>query len=310
MIFTPARKIFKYFYVPKPYQTYTLEKILEHAVNSTKYYSQFKGCNIQEFPFLTKKIVRKEFENLKSNDLYKRKHYINSSGGSTGEPTRLIQDQEFHVACKFVRYEQKEWIGYKFGDPMIVLWGNDEEFLQGTMGLKPKVINFLKNVTFLNTYRMGEADKLNEYIEIINRKKPSFILSYVQSIYNLAKFAKENKIKIHPVKTIMTSAGTLYPFIKQELEEAFGAKICNRYGSREVGNIASTGKGIDELKISVNNVYVEIIDEKGNLCPDGVEGEIVVTSLTNYAMPFIRYRIGDRGILNTTKYKYPVLENK
>lgn len=43
------------------------------------------------------------------------------------------------------------------------------------------------------------------------------------------------------------------------------------------------------------NAVIEILDEQGDPLPDGEEGEIVVTSLSNFAMPLIRYKIGDRG---------------
>jgi phenylacetate-CoA ligase len=45
------------------------------------------------------------------------------------------------------------------------------------------------------------------------------------------------------------------------------------------------------------NVFVEILDQEGNTLENGKEGDIYITSLNNYAMPFIRYAIGDRGIL-------------
>jgi phenylacetate-coenzyme A ligase PaaK-like adenylate-forming protein len=77
------------------YSEYRLENILKHAINNTKYYSQFKNKSLEEFPILTKDIIRENFENLKSNDLDKRNWFLNTSGGSTGEPVKFIQDMEF-----------------------------------------------------------------------------------------------------------------------------------------------------------------------------------------------------------------------
>ena len=75
----------------------------------------------------------------------------------------------------------------------------------------------------------------------------------------------------------------------------------NRYGSREVGDIACERPGVEGLWIAPWGNYVEIVDEKGNPVPDGVEGEILITSLTNYAMPLLRYQIGDYGVLAPQK---------
>jgi phenylacetate-CoA ligase len=94
----------------------------------------------------------------------------------------------------------------------------------------------------------------------------------------------------------MTSAGTLFPFMRETISKAFHCQVFNRYGSREVGNIATECDAHLGLHVNMETHFVEIIDEKGEPCHPGKEGEIVVTLLTNYAMPLIRYRIGDMGI--------------
>jgi len=84
---------------------------------------------------------------------------------------------------------------------------------------------------------------------------------------------------------------------EQYIEEVFQCKVFNHYGSREVGPIASECSAHDGLHIMMEHVLVEVINEKGEPCKPGEEGEIVVTSLSNYAMPLIRYKIGDIGIM-------------
>lgn len=150
-------------------------------------------------------------------------------------------------------------------------------------------------------------ENMFKFVEEINSKKPKLIVAYAQAIYELAKFIEENNLKVKHIGAIITSAGTLYPFVRQSIEKNFNTKVYNRYGSREVGNMACEEPNIYGLVIT-NDIFIEIIDENGSACEDGKEGEIVVTSLTNYAMPLIRYKIGDRGILNRTKYKFPILE--
>jgi phenylacetate-CoA ligase len=131
------------------------------------------------------------------------------------------------------------------------------------------------------------------------------LVAYVQPLYELAKFANEQQLSINPPGAILTSAGTLYPFMKEHIESVFNSKVFNRYGTREVGNIACSGAGFDDLRISDNNVYVEVVNEKGK---ENEEGEIVVTSLVNFAMPLIRYKIGDRGIIDYESNPFPALK--
>jgi phenylacetate-CoA ligase len=300
------RKIIEKIFYKKPRQEYTLNAILKHAVKNTKYYSDFNSNDLSSFPILTKEIIRENFENLKSSDLSNRNWWINTSGGSTGEPIKFIQDQEYLLASRYTTYEEKQKLGYTFGDNFIKLWGDEREILHNSKSLKNKIINKIKNITFLNSFNMTQ-ENMFKFVEEINSKKPKLIVAYAQAIYELAKFIEENNLKVKHIGAIITSAGTLYPFMRQSIEKNFNTKVYNRYGSREVGNMACEEPNIYGLVIT-NDIFIEIIDENGSACEDGKEGEIVVTSLTNYAMPLIRYKIGDRGILNRTKYKFPILE--
>lgn len=94
----------------------------------------------------------------------------------------------------------------------------------------------------------------------------------------------------------MTSAGTLYPYMREVIERVFKASVFNRYGSREVGGIACECELHKGLHVSPLTHYVEIIRADGTPAAPGEVGEVVVTSLVNYTMPFIRYRIGDMAV--------------
>lgn len=99
-----------------------------------------------------------------------------------------------------------------------------------------------------------------------------------------------------PQMAVITSAGTLYPFMREKIAKVFKCRVFNRYGCREVGDIACERPGYEGLWVAPWGNYVEIIDGDGNPVPGETEGEILLTCLTNYAMPFIRYRIGDMGM--------------
>jgi phenylacetate-CoA ligase len=93
----------------------------------------------------------------------------------------------------------------------------------------------------------------------------------------------------------MTSAGTLHDHMRETIRRVFRAPVYNRYGSREVGDIACECEAHEGLHVSAPTHYVEILRPDGTPTDPGEMGEIVVTLLTNYAMPLIRYRIGDMG---------------
>src|SRR5690606_36980785 len=85
--------------------------------------------------------------------------------------------------------------------------------------------------------------------------------------------------------------------MRTTIERVFGAPVYDRYGSREVGDIACENGDGCGLVTSPLTHYLEVIDANGRALPPGTPGELVVTLLTNYSMPLIRYRIGDAGAL-------------
>lgn len=287
-----------------------LIKLLLHCQKSVPYYAnlmskvgyeelleQSPELYLYKLPILTKDIIRANFDQLKSIDLRQRKWYLNTSGGSTGEPIELIQDREYKEHSTATTLLCSYLVGKEIGELEVRLWGSEKEVFQGTMGWKAKFFNFLSNTTYINAFKMTPS-KMKEVIQLLNTKRPKLIIAYAQAIYELAKFAEYEQIPVFPQKAIITSAGTLYSWMREKIETVFQCKVFNRYGSREVSNIACERPGYEGLWVAPWGNYVEIVDDDNNPVPAGIEGNILITCLTNFAMPLIRYKIGDRGILS------------
>lgn len=167
------------------------------------------------------------------------------------------------------------------------------------MGWKAKLFNTLSNTRYLNAFRMS-PEQMRAFLQTINQQRPRLIVAYAQALYELARFAQQECLHVVPQQAIITSAGTLYPFMRQLIQQIFGCQVFNRYGSREVGDIACERPDIDGLWVAPWGTYVEIVDDDHQPVPDGTEGHILVTSLINYAMPLVRYKIGDMGVLRTS----------
>ncbi|MGQ9581827.1 MAG: phenylacetate--CoA ligase family protein [Armatimonadota bacterium] len=280
--------------------------ILRHAYTNVPYYKRLIEkhggiraienssaiATLQRLPFLTKKLIRENWEDLKSHDLSERKWYYNTSGGSTGEPVRLIQDHVYHQQAQALKELYDLWTGYWVGAPKVILWGSERDILQGKERWKVRFGRWLRNERWLNAFRMKPAD-MNDFVKIINVIRPVQILAYAEAMYELAKFIEQERLNVHSPHAIMTSAGTLYNYMRETIQRVFGAPVFNRYGSREVGDIACECEVHQGLHVCPVMYYVEILREDGSPARPGEVGEVVVTSLTNYAMPLIRYRIGD-----------------
>lgn len=285
----------------------SLVKLLNHCERNVPYYSNAIDqlgrdyqhdpiSYLRRFPILTKDAIRKNFDSLTSTDLSKRKWIYNTSGGSTGEPIKLIQDRVYWDHLMAVQMLSFNWAGRAFGEPAVRIWGLERDILQGSIGLKRKTLNWLTNDRYLNAFRMTPT-RMRSFIDLLNSNPPKLIIAYAQAIYELSRFAEHEAIDIVPQSSILTSAGTLYSFMREKVEAVFGCLVFDRYGSREVGDIACECQAHAGLHVFPWTNYVEIVDDEGQPVPQGVEGKIIVTNMTNFAMPLIRYEIGDRGIL-------------
>jgi phenylacetate-CoA ligase len=294
----------------KKLQEDKLKKLLLHAHDHVPYYKEVLSesgvvrngkvdlKNFERIPILTKDILKSRFDDLLSDDHEQRKSFENHSGGSTGEPTKFIQDREYddwNIANKM--YYQ--YVGGKVpGEREVRIWGSERDFMGGKEKPIMRIRNFFFNRVDLNAFTMTE-EKMRQYVEFINSYKPAWIEGYVTPIYEMAVFIERNGLSIHSPKGCLTSAGTLYPEMRKKIEKVFGCPVWNRYGGREVGDAAL---GEDDLRLSVWNQYFEVVRDGKEIGPNKM-GKVLMTTLNNYSMPLIRYDIGD--IANrSTKWGY------
>ncbi len=288
-----------------------LINLLTHCQKAVPYYADimqqigtdFRAdpqAYLTHLPILTKAIIRNQATQLTSTDLHQRKWMSNSSGGSTGEPSRFIQDTDFNDRSRAITALFARWLGKEVGDLEIALWGSERDIFAG----HASVVSYLKNrmlynKLFLNAYHMS-PEKIRGFVQTLNTKKPALIVAYGQALYEVARFVAQEGIAVVPQRAIISTANTLYPFMRETIEQVFGCSVYNRYGSREIGSVACQVSPDSGLYVAPWGAYLEIVDDAGKPVPPGTEGNILATTLGNFAMPLVRYAIGDRGILSSS----------
>ena len=291
-----------------------LKKLLTHAYKNVPYYNRIfrEICKtpdevdipiFNKIPILTKEIIRNQQKELISTEFTKRKWYYNSSGGSTGEPIKFIQDNLYRRWRNATnKYYYKNILGIDEEIVRkIIIWGSERDLFEGSIGLKAKINNWLTNTIFLNSFRMGEED-INYYIRIINTYKPDLIRGYAGSLFELCRYAERKNLIIHTPKILISAAETLEDEMRDKIEAVFGTKLYNSYGSREVSYIAGEcKKGLMHVFTFWN--HVELLDKNNQPLKKDKEGKVIVTNLHNYSMPFIRYNIGDFAIIGPKRCK-------
>lgn len=287
-------------------QTRMLHSLLRHAATHVPYYKNILPQRKEWFrefldiPILTKQTIRTNTDSLRATPWKTRQTYKNTSGGATGAPVVVYQDDAFRDWCTASEmYFYRQLMGCDFAEESkVVIWGSEKDVFDGSIGLRATLMNWLRYTTYFNAFRMTSSQRL-EYLNKLNQLKPSLIKAYAGSLYELARHAKSLQMPMHAPRFIHSAAETLRPFMRELIQDVFKCKVYDFYGSREVGPIAGECSHGKLHMLSFNN-FVEVVDEQGKSVPPDQEGRVLVTTLHNYSMPLIRYEIGDTAVAGDT----------
>ncbi len=281
---------------------------MRFAVQNVPYYRErcalHEHLRLEDFPVLTKAAVRDHFRDLMSPEVsagYEGRRRAGYSwievktGGSTGQPTTVVHDARLRDYGRAARLYSQRLCGFPFGTPYFRLWGCMKEINQMRDSAACRLTRLLAGERLLNAFRMSEA-RMREYLAIMGRSRVRHMMAYVDCAAELARFAREMRIPVRPLQSLMACAGTVTPDCRGLIESVFGCKLHNKYGSRECAEIACECRH-GRMHIYANHVLLEVVDEQGRAVPPGTAGRILVTLLNNHSFPMIRYEIGDVGAL-------------
>jgi phenylacetate-CoA ligase len=285
-----------------------LKRILNHCYDNVPFYRErfdsagFNPACFSDFsdlsriPYLTKDDLQKNLHQLVARNFSKEKLILDASGGSTGKPTNFYKDIRRYQEGRADQIRHDRWCGWDLGEKRVMLWGAQREFDTQFSTKYRLVEKYVHRAYGFNAFDISE-NMVVEYIEMMKSIKPTMIIAYANVAYLFAKIIESHDIDLSHLrlKGLICSAETLTEQKRNSIESAFCCKALNRYGSREVGLIASECLEQDGLHINSDSVYLEV-EKGGRATALGEPGEIIVTDLWNYGMPFIRYQMGDVGI--------------
>jgi len=294
------------------YQMEQLSKLLDHAYKNVSYYRRvfdergLKPKDIQCFndlkklPYLTKKIIQKNFKTLAAQNYPKSKLKYVTTGGSTGMPMGFYVNKDVFFEREWAfMFTQWNRVGYKFGSKSIVLRG---DIIKSLKNDKFWEYNPIKKNLILSTYHMNK-DMLPKYIKIIRKFNPDFIWNYPSAITILAKFMKENNIKpFASVRALLCGSENLYPWQRKLLEEVFQCRVYSWSGHTEQAVLAGECERSNYYHVFPEYGLTELINGNGKtVSNDGEMGEVVATGFNNFVFPFIRYRTDDLAVFSNSK---------
>ncbi|MBQ6999938.1 MAG: AMP-binding protein [Oscillospiraceae bacterium] len=138
--------------------------------------------------------------------------------------------------------------------------------------------------------KAGFGQTWEELAALVRETQPETYIGFPVTLLSLSRMYGEDL----PIKRALVSGDACPKGVMEELEKALGSKLYPHYGSRECGlGGAVTCPAFAGMHLRENHIIPEIVDENGNVLPDGEHGELVITTIGADAMPLIRYRTGD-----------------
>ncbi|MBW2525602.1 MAG: glycosyltransferase [Deltaproteobacteria bacterium] len=281
-----------------------LRRLIRHCYRNVPFYRErmqaaglraedIRGqADLDKLPLVSKEELRKNVYFSAMSENHDKAHVLRiTTSGSTGEPFHCYADRaqlEFRWAATL---RAQEWTGYRFGDPTVRLWHQ-------TLGLSParaqleRIDALLCNRHFVPVFELSD-DQIEVMMKLIRDVEPALLDGYAEALDYIARYVAHAGGTIDAeVGAVMSSAQTLPASSRQLIEQAFGCRVFDKYGSREFSGIAYECTEHQGHHVVAEGYLVEILRE-GRPAQPGEVGEVVITDLNNYCMPFVRYRIGD-----------------
>lgn len=299
------------------FQKYVEDKrksIVDFHLKNNSSYLEFAKRNQfdswDQIPVTTKADLQRPLEERLSQGYKVSKVFVSKTSGSSGQPFIFAKDKYAHA----LTWAHIIWLYQQHGVDMnssyeARFYGIPKDYVGHQ---KERVKDLLANRHRFDIFDLSEKN-LHKFLKLFKKKPFDYINGYTSSIVLFAKFLREQQIVLTSVcpslKLCIVTSEMLFDEDRKLLETQLGVKIVNEYGASELGVIAfENPKG--EWQINSKTIYVEVVDEDGRALPNGEEGNILITSLYNKAHPFIRYQIGDRGVIDkNSTAKIPILKS-
>ncbi len=253
---------------------------------------------LQSLPILTKDQIRRHKDAIRCGNVPDALLEPGKTGGSTGEPMHYYYDKRAMDWNRGTVYRSQEWSGTFLGERTVQMMGSHYDHTE-RQKLKWRVILWLQRYKDMPVAVLSD-EILDRYVDELQRWRPTNVWGYASGVHALARFVEKNRpgLRWDFLKAFITSSETLFPNMREDINRVFGGpKVFDHYGSREM-YIASECRERRGYHMHAETVVTEVVDKDGRWKKPGEMGRVLVTELFNHGFPFVRYEIGDVGVMS------------
>ncbi|XMO87877.1 phenylacetate--CoA ligase family protein [Algibacter sp. AS12] len=289
------------------------QDIVAFHLKNNPYYSAFiEGIDTSDWnniPVLTKQDLQQPLEERLTKHYTKFDIYINKTSGSSGTPFVFAKDKFSHALTWAIIQNRFGWYNLDFNTSKQARFYGIPLDKKGYY--KERFKDKLSRRFRFSVFDLSAA-AFEKHLQKFKKASFEYLNGYTSSIAQFAKFLHDKNLVLKTIcptlKACVVTSEMLFTDDKKLMETQFGVPIINEYGASELDLIAFENPN-GNWQVNSESLYVEILDDNNSVLPYGEEGRIVITSLYNKAHPFIRYDIGDVGILSKkSTTKTPILE--
>jgi phenylacetate-CoA ligase len=286
-------------------QLVALRKLLNHAAKHCPYYRKAwhrEGllpasinslADFAAWPVIDRATIREHRAQMRC--AFPLPLVTKATGGSSGEPLQFELNYDSNDRRTAQMYRGYGWAGGEPGTKQLFIWGGALSTVPAWKRWKMALHHRLDRHLVLNCFEFT-PERMRQHFMRLNRYRPEVIVAYTNPVYEFARFLDEQNLKPVSPRSIIVSAEKLHAFQRELIQDVFQAPVFETYGSREFMLIGAECDRHAGLHLSMENMLVEILDDDGSPTPPGEEGNVVITDLFNYGIPFVRYVNGDRAV--------------
>lgn len=254
----------------------------------------------EDWPLLTREVITQNRDSLCARGTAGGL-IAKATGGSSGTPLKFFLDVDSNDRRMAAWHRGYDWAGAGPGTRQLYLWGVPLVDQNRRQQWKDYLYNrWIYRRRIENSFQLS-AETVPQFVRILNRFRPDSLVAYTNPIYFVARTMDELGVQPFSPKSIVVGAEKLHDFQREVIERVFRAPVFETYGSREFMLIGAECERHSGLHLTMENLLVEIVDDAGRPMRAGEEGNVVITDLFNYGMPFIRYVTGDRAVAGFEK---------
>lgn len=284
------------------FQLDSLRKLVNFAYENSLFYrnlydensvhpNDLKELNdFKNFPTVSKQDIVEHFDNIRTKRAYSPLVTHKTTGGSTGRAVTIIKNARALAHERAVTWRSYEWAGVTIGSPQARFWGIPlSQFNQR----KYRLIDLVTNRQRFSAFDIS-PDSFQKFYEKLHRFRPQYLYGYVSVILQFVNFLDENDLTLpDSVTSIITTSEILTETTRTRIGTVTGLKVYNEYGCGEVGSIAHECEQ-GNMHIMDESLYLEAQSKHHS----SDSGSLLVSDFHNYAMPLIRYEVGDNAQLS------------